>query len=41
MRLSESIQHLRTRPLLGLAIALFVFVAAFGLRYSFGSEFAR
>lgn len=34
----HAIQRLRARPLLGLAIALFVFLSAFGLRYSFGNE---
>lgn len=38
MRLYDSIQRLRTRPLLGLAIALFVFLAAVGLRYKFSSD---
>jgi two-component system, sensor histidine kinase PdtaS len=39
MRLQDAIQRLRARPLLGLIVALFVFLAAFALRFfSFGSE---
>jgi two-component system, sensor histidine kinase PdtaS len=38
MRLGEPIFWLRARPLLGLAFALCVFLAAFFLRYSFGSD---
>jgi K+-sensing histidine kinase KdpD len=38
MRLGEPILWLRARPLLGLAFALCVFLAAFLLRFSFGSD---
>jgi two-component system, sensor histidine kinase PdtaS len=38
MRLQDAIQRLRARPLLSFAAALFIFVAAFALRYSFGNE---
>jgi two-component sensor histidine kinase len=38
MRFGEVIQRLRSRPLLGFAIALFIFLVAFGLRYSFAGE---
>ncbi|HSD91919.1 MAG TPA: histidine kinase dimerization/phosphoacceptor domain -containing protein, partial [Methyloceanibacter sp.] len=38
MRLSTATRHLRARPLLGLAVALGVFVLAFLLRYAFGGE---
>jgi len=38
MHLSVAIPRLHARPLLGLAVALLVFLLAFFLRYSFGSE---
>ncbi|HEX5765398.1 MAG TPA: histidine kinase dimerization/phosphoacceptor domain -containing protein [Woeseiaceae bacterium] len=38
MSLSDVIHSLRERPLLALAVALFIFLAAFGVRYSFSSD---
>ena len=38
MRPQDAIQHLRSRPVVALLMALFVFLVAFALRYSFGNE---
>jgi two-component system, sensor histidine kinase PdtaS len=38
MQFGETVQRLRSRPVLGLAIAIFVLLAAVGIRYSFSSD---